>query len=181
MRISDFSGGDARSAGFIPQDRVRGARRRQYPTPPCSRSSLRTQVRAPSRPPRGVPPSWRRPRPPGRAAGMPAVPARQKNLRCTPGATPSCRVSTGREALFRQRARFLGRPHEQLTATRLESGTGLRNWNNNLDVPFGQALQKLRDHHAPPNFRQVLECDRPCGAFHIVHPSHNSEMCPRPS
>ena len=42
----------ARSAGFIPEDRAREARRRRYLTPSCSRSSLRTQVRAPTRPPR---------------------------------------------------------------------------------------------------------------------------------
>ena len=36
-------------------------------------------------------------------------------------------------------------------------------------MPFGQALQKLRDHHALPNLCQVLECDRPCSAFHIGH------------
>ena len=47
VRISDFSGVDARSAGFIPQERAREAGRRQYLAPPCSRSSLRTQVRAP--------------------------------------------------------------------------------------------------------------------------------------
>ena len=28
----------------------------------------------------------------------------------------------------------------------------------------------------PPNFRQVLECDRPCGAFPVVRATYNSEM-----
>ena len=51
---------------------------------------------------------------------------------------------------FPARARFPRRSHHQLTATRRESGTGLRNWNNNLDVPFGQALQTLS--RLPPAF-----------------------------
>ena len=36
--------------------------------------------------------------------------------------------------------------------------------------------KRYREHEMPPNFRQVLECDRPCGAFPVVRATYNSEM-----
>ena len=49
--------------------------------------------------------------------------------------------TNGQQALFRGARDSQDVPTNTHRATRRESGTGLRNWNNNLDVPFGQALQ----------------------------------------